>query len=226
MKLNIKHLRLIATALFVIAFATFGIVGQDAKDPNQNGLGPKKAGVKRVGVLLPNVTLKNAGDRVDPADAVRNTFEALLSSSSIELVPLDARLSALAYREAIEKQCDYVLKITLTQSENKKGGFLDRMVDRAADSAIYETTSKIPRTGNVAGNVGRETVVGAGQQVSEVEFTIKKGDQLALEYVLSTPKVKSVKENNLKAKAEKDNDDVLLPLIERAANEIAEFLLR
>ena len=226
MKLPNSNLRLLATASFIIGFAALGLVAQEAKDSKEDEIGPKKAGVKRVGVLLPNVTLKNAGDRVDPADAVRDTFEALLRSDTIELVPLQARLSALAFREAIDKDCDFVLKITLTQSDNKKGGFFDRIIDRSADSAISETTSKIPRTGNVAGNVGREAVVGAGQQVSEVEFTIKKGDQLSLEYVLSTPKVKSVKENNLKAKAEKDSDDVLLPLIERAANEIAEFLLR
>ncbi len=189
-------------------------------------LQPKKPGVKRVGVLLPTVTLKNAGDKVDPADAVRDTFGALLNSTRIEIVPLEARLTTLAYKEATDKDCDYVLKITLTQSENKKGGFFDRLIDRSADAAISETTSKIPRSGSVAGSVGREAVVGAGQQVNQIEFAIKKGDQIVLEYRLSTPKVKSVKENSLKVKAQKDNDDFLLPLIESVANEIAEFLFR
>lgn len=210
-------------ALMVTAAET-GIFAQSGQDPKS--LAPKKAGVKRVGVLLPSVTLKNAGDRVDPADAVRDTFGALLNSSSIELIPLEARLTTLAYKEATDKDCDYVLKISLTQSENKKGGFIDRLLDRSADAAISETTSKIPRSGNVAGSVGREAVVGAGQQVNQIEFAIKKGDQIVLEYRLSTPKVQSVKESSIKVKAQKDNDDVLLPLIEKAAEEIAGFLIR
>lgn len=222
---NLRHI--LAVFIFVILFAG-GVFAQTAKSGNedQNVVPPKKEGVKRVGVLLPKVNLNNVSKKIDPAVAVQNTFAALLNSDSIELIPLDASLKALAYKEAQDKECDYVLKINLSQKSKKKGnGFFNRILDKSADSAISESTSRIPTGNNVGGNVGREAAVGAGQEVSKVEFKIKKKDEFVLVYELANPKSKLVRENTLKAKAEKDDDDVLMPLIEEAANEIAEFLI-
>lgn len=214
------------TTLVVSLLLIVSLNGQTNENKKEDTLPPKKEGVKRIGVLLPKVSLNNVSKKVDPAIAVRNTFATLLNSKSIELVPLDARLNALAFREALDKECDLVLKISLTQKQNKKGGgFLNRILDKTADSAIRESTSKIPAGNNVGGSVGREAAVGAGQEVTEVEFTIKKKDQFILDYELSTTKAKSVIKNSLKATAKKNNDDVLMPLIEKAANEIANFLL-
>ncbi len=186
----------------------------------------KPAGVKRIGVLLPTVSLVNAGDRVDPAEAVRSSLVSLLRSSSFEFLPLEARLNALALKEAADNDCDYVLKVTLTQKPEKEGGLLSKVIDRAADSAITQTTSRIPMGKNVPASVGRESVVGIGQEATQIEFTIRSKDEFILEFKMSTPKGQAAAGNTLKAKATKDNDDVLIPLIEKAADEIASFLLR
>lgn len=223
-----KNLRHNITALIFGIFLTVGVSAQTDKsgNGNQDTISPKKEGVTRVGVLLPKVSLNNVSKKVDPAVAVQNTFSALLNSDSIELIPLDASLKALAYKEARDKDCDYVLKINLSQKSKKKGnGFFNRILDKSADSAISESTSRIPTGNNVGGSVGREAAVGAGQEVSKVEFKIKKKDEFVLVYELADPKSKTVRENTLKAKAEKDDDDVLMPLIEEAANEIAEYLI-
>lgn len=223
-----QNLRYILPTFILVIFSVAGVFAQTGKsgDENPDTVPPKKEGVMRVGVLLPKVSLNNVSKKIDPAVAVQNTFAALLNSESIELIPLDASLKALAYKEARDKECDYVLKINLSQKSKKKGnGFFNRILDKSADSAISESTSRIPTGNNVGGSVGREAAVGAGQEVSKVEFKIKKKDEFVLVYELADSKSETVKENSLKAKAEKDDDDVLMPLIEEAANEIAEYLI-
>lgn len=223
-----KNLRRVFTTMCLTIFLFSGLNAQSIDNANkvQNELSPKKEGVKRIGVLLPKVSLNNVSEDIDPAAAVRDTFIALLGSESFELIPLDARLNALAYREALEKECDFVLKISLKQIQKKKGGgFFNRILDNSADSAITETTTRIPTGGSAPGRVGRETVIGAGQEATKIEFTIGKKDKFVLDYELSKPDAKTLAENSLKTEAEKDNDDVLMPLIEKAANEIAEQLI-
>lgn len=202
------------------------VISTLAQAPLDKETKPKPAGVKRVGVLLPSVSLVDAGDKVDPAEAVRSSLVSLLRSNSFEFLPLEARLNALALKEAADNDCDYVLKVTLTQKPEKKGGLISKVIDRAADSAITQSTSRIPVGRNVPASVGRESVVGIGQEATQIEFTIRSKDEFTLEFKISTPKGQAAAGNTLKAKASKDNDEVLIPLIERAANEIAEFLLR
>jgi hypothetical protein len=225
MKVFQKILRYVFAIIFVTAVLVLNLNAQN--EDLETPLPPKKAGVKRVGVLLPKVNLNDVSEKVDPAVAIQNTFAALLNSESIELIPLDARLNALALKEALDKECDYILKIDLTQKQKKKGGgFFNRILDKTADSTVSDVTSKVPTSNKIGGDVGRETAVDVGQEINQVEFTISKKDEFILDYELSTPKAKAITKNSLKAKAEKDDDDVLMPLIEKAANEIAEFLLR
>ena len=69
------------------------VINAQAQSKETNDLIPtKKVGVTRVGVLLPNVSLKNTSKKVDPAIAIRQTFMSLLNSKTIELIPLNARL--------------------------------------------------------------------------------------------------------------------------------------
>lgn len=214
------------STLVLILLFVLSLGAQTNENKKGDTLPPKKEGVKRIGVLLPKVSLNNVSKKVDPAIAVRNTFAALLDSDDIKIIPLKARLSALAFKEAQDKKCDYILKISLIQKKKKKGGFFNRIIDKTTDSVISDSTSKVPTGGTVGGSAGKEAIVEAGNSIAEVEIEIEKKDQFILDYEITTRATKSVKKNSIKVKAKKDNDKVLMPLIEKAANEIASFVLQ
>lgn len=211
-----KLLSLAAVSLFVVSVA-FAQPVSVKHEPVA-----KKPGAKRIGVLMPVVELELKSEKVDPADAVADAFIALLASDSVEFVRLDGRSSLTAYKEARDKQCDFVLKISLVQKKAKQGGSVfDRLIDRSSDSAVSEATRKIPAGRNVPGTVGREASVGASQEVTKLEITIKMRDTFVLSYTLLTPKPATISEKSFSANAKKDNDEVMLPLIEKAAEHIA-----
>lgn len=207
-----KLLLLLAISLFVVVVT----VAQPTA---------KKSGTKRIGLIMPNVELELKSEKVDPAEAVADAFISLLGSETLEFVRLEGRSSLTAYKEARDKQCDFVLKISLAQKKAKQGGnVFDRLIDRSSDSAVSEATRKIPVGRGVPGTVGREASIGASQEVTKLEITIRNKDTFALSYALLTPKPTLVSEKSFSANAKKDNDEVLLPLIEKAAAYIAASL--
>ena len=199
-------------------------LGQVAGDIEEEG--EKGSKVLRVGVVMPSVTLTQATGEVDPGTALRNTYAALLNSETVELVPLDAKLTMLAIEEAAKKKCDYILKLTLTQEQKKRGGgMFGRIARRTGRSATYETGRRVPYGGSTGGRIARaatrSAIINTGYTISNMSLKVKKNDKFTINYLMTNAKGKSVLDKSLNKKAKKKNDDkVLIGLIEQSANDI------
>ncbi len=213
---------------FILTLA-LSVFSQVAGDANKSGDPGNK--VIRVGVVMPKVELKDAKGEVEPGEALRNTYAALLNSETIELVALDARLTALAIDEAVKSNCDYILNVTLKQEEKKSGGGLfGRVIRDTGNRATYEAAISVPYGGGAGERIARTTaqsaIINTGYTMSNMTVEIKKNDEFSLNYGLTTAKGEEISGKDYEAKAKKNNDDkVIMNLIEESANDIAKSLI-
>src|ERR1044071_7482567 len=96
------------------------------RPPESNTTSPatttdKKPGVIRIGLVLPTVQV-TAGDAAQTAEAVRNSFASHLNAPNVEVVTL----SAASASEARQKQCDYMLSVSMTVKKGGGGSMLGR----------------------------------------------------------------------------------------------------
>ena len=153
---------------------------------------PKKPGVIRVGLLQPSVQV-NAGDAASAAEALRNGFANDLKDANVEVVMLSARSASAALNEARQTECDYILSSSMTI---KKGG--GSMFGRAI--------------GNIAGSAVGIPVGSTGGAL------IKAKDEVTLAYKLEPlAQGKQALSNTEKAKASRDGEDVIKPLVQKAS---------
>ena len=174
-----------------------------------------------IAVPLPSMT--GVPGRVeDVGNGVRDLFATYLTAPAFKIVPLDARLPALALDEARQKGCANVLTVTISgkQSGGSRWGKLAGQA--AGTAAVY-----VPGSANTGAAMVRGAAVGTGYAVSSFASTTKVRDELTLEYKLqaSDPAVK-VAPGKQQTKAKVDGEDILTPLVEGAAGQIAAALLK
>jgi hypothetical protein len=144
------------------------------------------------------------------AEPIRNTITQYLTGPSQEIVPLMAMLPSQIDAEAKSKDCDYVLYSTTSQKLGG-GGF-------GALKKFGAMSSMIPGVGMATG-----TMTGVMVGAASVAGTVKAKGVVTFEYKLMAPGSTSAliaNSDNLKAKA--DGEDVISPLIEKAATAILE----
>ena len=223
---NLKSAVLVFTFLFSLA-----VTGLSQTAGGEVVTGNRGSKVIRVGVVMPKVDIKATEGEVAPGEALRATYAALLNSEVIELIALDSKLATLALTEAAKHECDYILNLSLNQIVKKSGGGLfGRVLRDAGNQATYEASSKVPYGGNagtrVARRTARSTIINTGYTMSNMSVKVKKNDKFVLNYGLMTAKGKTVSDKEYKAKAKKKNDDkILMGLIESSANDIAKFII-
>ncbi len=184
--------------------------------PGMNAAGaPKKAGALRIGIVTPKAQM-TSGNSAQAAEAVRNTFASFLNGPTIEVVSLTARLPSQALEEARLGQCDYVLYTSLTQKKGGGGGMFGRALGSVGGIAV----GHIPV--NTRGEAAARSVAVSGiHTTANVAGSIKAKDELSLEYKLeSTDGARPGMANTAKGKAKSDGEDVLTPLVERAAEAV------
>ncbi len=180
----------------------------------------------RIGVLMPKVNLREATGDVEPGVALRNTYGALLNGDYFELVALDAKLTSLVLSEARKKNVDYILHIDLEQvAKKKRSGLFGKIARDTGRRASWETARKVPYGGGTGGRIARTTarsaILNTGYTMSNMSVEVKKNDKFKLEYNLTntgTGKVFHTKK--IEAKAKKNNDAVLMRIIEESANDM------
>ena len=199
----------------------------DDSGDNSGSGGVVKTDKIRLCNASPNVDLSGVNAQTAQS-GIQKVFVELLDSSAIEVVALEARLPILAKREAADKQCDYVLNVSLKQKKGKKsgGGIFGRILESATDRAITSTASNIPYGGNVGERVARDAAVRAAYEIAALNIEINKKDEFTLEYSLVGANAATVLQKTNKKKADKDGEDVITPMIEAAANEIAAAILK
>ncbi len=188
--------------------------------------------VIRIGVLLPKVQLAEASGEISPEEALRSTYAALMNSDSFQLVALNSRLTSLALDEAKKRECDYILNVDLNQEEKKSGGGLfGKVLKDTASRTTYDAARRVP-TGSGTGerivsNAAQDAIIGTGYTMSNMAVTVKKNDKFVLDYNLTITESGSVVHTNkIESKAQKNNDPVLMEMIEQSANDLVSVLKR
>lgn len=181
-----------------------------------NTLGPKQAGVVRIGVSVKTGAVGEGITSADLAAAVQNTLGEYLKGTKVEIVVLDAKLQTLLDNEAKQKDCDFVL--TATVSHKKGGGGLGGMFGQAIAQGVGRTG--IGHTGstvgNVAGQVATQSIVSAGQASANV----KAKDEITLDISMKQTGGASVLTKQFKTKAKSAGEDIISPVVEQAAEAI------
>ena len=176
---------------------------------------PKKPGVLRIGLLLPNVQM-SSGNAAQAAEALRNSFASYLKGPNIEVVTLSARLPPLAIEEARQSQCDYILSASMNV---KKGG--GSMFGRAIGNIASATAGHIPGGGSAATGAARSATITGVYTTAVIANSIKARDEVTLEYKLDQVETaKTALTNKDTAKASSDGEDVIAPLVQKAASDV------
>lgn len=170
-----------------------------------------------IGVVLPSA--KGAsGDATQFASSLRDLFVSYLTGPSLRAIPLEARLASQAVTEARQKQCGYVL-ITSVERKRHDGSGWGKTLGRAAGTAAWYG---VPYAGNAAANAARGAAIAGAQAVSMMAETTKAKDELTLEFRIGSPdSVMQAAPRTEKGKARNDGEDLLTPLVEKAAEAIA-----
>lgn len=168
-----------------------------------------------IAIVLPSVQGVE-GNSTAVAGEIRDLFSSFLTGPSVKAISLEARLPSQAILEARQKGCGQVLipAIVRTQSGGGKAG---KLFGQAAGIAV----SRAPVGGGVGGAVAAGAAVGGGHALYYMASETKKQDELELTYRLGPPdSVEQVKPVGAKAKAKADGEDLLTPLVEKAATAI------
>ncbi len=228
-----KRIAIAMITLLVLAFTAFGqqILPQGTTGTTIVPLEPKKEGVIRIGVVTIKAQVKQDGAGQDMAELIRTRWYSFLDGPTINLIPIEARIPTQINIEARQKECDFVLYSAVSQKSKGSlfGGFLKVAVPvltSAAPAGIPGTT-----TTSIAQSMRQSIEDGAKNAAknlaNESASKIKARDEMTLEFnFVKVNATSSTVTNSLKAKAKTDGEDIFSPLIEKAAEQIAEAAIK
>jgi hypothetical protein len=183
--------------------------------------GTGDAGAPCIAMLLPTVS-GVPGPAQDVANGVRDMFATFLTAPAFKTIRLDARLPALAATEAREKQCPNILTVTLTGKQSGGSSFGKLAGQAAAGAAIYT-----PGGSSTGSSVVRGAVRETGWEVRSLSSQTKAKDALKIEYkIQTTDNAIRVGPGVQEARAKVNGEDLLTPIVQGAATEIANALMK
>jgi uncharacterized protein YcfJ len=173
----------------------------------------KKSGTVRIG--LASVKTGAVGEGFNAADlaaAIQNSMPQYLKGTKVEVVQLDAKLQSSIDAEAKQKDCDYVLNMTVS---HKKGGggfgkVLGGVIAQTGGSSWGNTAA------NVAGAVAVNTISAAA-----LSQNVKSKDEITLDINLAKNGAQTLAKQ-FKVKAKGNGDDIISAVVEQAANALVE----
>lgn len=174
-----------------------------------------------IAVVLPSAQ-GIAGDAGDFSESLRELLISYLNGPSLRAVPLEARLASQALEEAQQKDCGHVL-LTSVVRKRDEGSRLGKIFAQAAGPAAAHG---IPYGGGAAQAAMRGAAIGGAHAVSSMAQTSRARDEVTLEYRIGTAStVMQTTPQRDSAKAKTDGEDLLTPLVEKAAESIAATVL-
>jgi hypothetical protein len=163
-----------------------------------------------------------AGDAGDFSESLRELFISYLNGPSLRAVPLEAKLASQALEEAQQKTCGHVLLTSVARKRDEGSKFSKILQQAAGPAAAYG----VPYGGSAGEAVVRGAVIGGAYAVSSMAQTSKARDEVTLEYRIGTVStVMQAPPQRSSAKAKTDGEDLLTPLVEKAAESIAATVL-
>ena len=169
-------------------------------------VGPKRAGVIRIGVVAVKPGNMTEGMNAQQlALAVQNTLMENLKGSNVEAIPIDG--SGGIQAEAQQKECDYLVFANVALKKGG-GGFGSLM-----SSAAGKVASNVGYGSGTAAAVATNAVVAA-----TVAQNIKAKDEMTLDVRLERPgATTSTFAQQYKGKAKSAGEDIITPLVQQAA---------
>jgi hypothetical protein len=175
-----------------------------------------------IAIVLPSAT-GAAGDATEFAKSLRDLFASYLTGPSLRTMALDARLASQAVEEARQKECNYLLLASIERKRNDGSGW-GKALGRAAGTAAWYG---VPYGGTAATAAARGAAVAGAEAISSMAQTTKAKDEVTLEYRVGTlDTVTRATPRTEKAKAKSDGEDLLTPLVEKAAEAISATVLK
>ena len=170
--------------------------------------------------LAPTTAQMASGNAADGSTAVRETFASYLTGPTLAAAPLNARLASQAREEAKQASCRYVLYTSMKLERGKSGGgAFGRMIGGAVESSAWELRGAASSpAGRIAAGAAARAAVEAARGLAT---NVKTKDELTLDWRLETVDGGVIARNSTKAKASSDGQDLLTPMVERAAETIA-----
>jgi len=158
-------------------------------------------------------------------NAVREAFTAYLTGPTLQAQALQARLASQVRLEARQAGCPFLLLTTVKHEKKRGSGLLGRVAAGAAQQGAWEAGVA---SGSTAGRIAGHAAYGAaaGVAASNYAATFHAKDELTLSYRLESPDGKALAEGKDKRKAKADGEDMLTPLVEKAAEAVAEAVSR
>lgn len=202
------------TSLLIVAL-TAGIASTPAQDRS-------KAAQVCIGIAPVKVTVAE-GNAGDASSAVRELFESQLKDAGVRIEPIDAQLPIRAVEEAKQKNCDHVLYLTLDhkRDDGKSGGVIGSILGQTADAAAWS----IPGGGSVGGEVARAAAGASVRAAVDCATSTKARDEVKLDYRLDAVAGGTrVGPDSERAKAKADGDDLLTPVVTKAATAITKAI--
>jgi hypothetical protein len=174
-----------------------------------------------IAVVLPSAQ-GISGDAVTFSESLRELLISYLNGPSLRAIPLQARLASQALEEARQKNCGHVLLTSVTRERDEGSTFGRIFKEAAAPAAAYG----LPAGGGAGQAAVRGAVIGGAHAVSSMARTSKARDEVTLEYrVGRADTVMQATARRDSAKAKTDGEDLLTPLVEKAAESIASSVL-
>ena len=191
-----------------LALAAMSIVGIEAA-----AQAPSAPTSACVALTMPSV--QGVDDATGFATAVRDLFASYLKGPTIRTISLESRLQSQAVLEARGQKCGYVLLVSL-QRKQAGGSSTGRILGQAAGAAV----ARAPVYGTAGAAASSATWVG-GEAIYRYASEVRAKDELELSYRLGPPDaVERAKPVAFKAKAKSNGEDLLTPLVEKAASGI------
>jgi hypothetical protein len=185
----------------------------------------------RIGVAPSEAQLGQGNNaQGDYGTAIRNSIVVLMNGPAVDIVALDSHLAMQVQAEAQQKQCDFVLYSSVVVKRNEGGGF-GKFMKKAAPVASMLPMAGMAggMSGAIAGQAAGVAAMAAVQTAQEQAMAqlagfnkqIKSKDDVTVGYQLlatgqDTPRL----QNQLNGRAKLDGEDVLTPLILKAADSI------
>jgi len=195
--------------------------------PLPQALGPKGPGKIRIGIAPAQAQLGQGNNaQADYATPIRNAMIFMMAGPAVEIAALDSRIPIQLQAEAQQKQCDYILMSGVTV-KHTSGGF-GKLLKAGSIASNMTPVGMMAHsiTAMAASQAAPQAAAMTAQQqavnqLSQFNGQIKSKDDVTVDYQLyPTAQAQPKLQNSLKGKAKSDGEDVLTPLIQKAASNI------
>ncbi len=167
-----------------------------------------------VRVCLAPTSVQTVGPSEAAVEAVRETFKSFLNGPSITVAPLGARLVSLARDEAKQSNCPLVLFTTLKHERKERHGFLTRAAASVVETGASTVVGSMASAGSQA---AMSATISAAAAVRDLATSVRIKDEMTLSYRLENAAGGVLVDKTENRKAKSDGEDLLTPLVERAA---------